>query len=202
MAGTFDTLICLVSNNEAVLNTLSQKGQYTVFAPTDAAFSAIGITGANCAGLAPAVTPVLLYHVAHGRRDAATVVVDADPDAEQAVRHDLGVGGRYYVNDAAIVATDVFASNGGSTPSTGCSCPPDRLLPSRVRPREGLVPAAAQPAGAPGRLPARSYGRDAGRQPRCKASPGLHMWREPPPLVDDAGSAPPLPAHDPCSRPT
>ena len=112
-AGTFDTLICLVSNNEAVLNTLSQKGQYTVFAPTDAAFSAIGITGANCAGLAPAVTPVLLYHVAHGRRDAATVVSSTRIRMLNKQFATISAsGGRYYVNDAAIVATDVFASNG------------------------------------------------------------------------------------------
>ena len=44
-AGAFDTLICLVANNPAVLATLSEKGQYTVFAPTDAAFAPIGVDG-------------------------------------------------------------------------------------------------------------------------------------------------------------
>src|SRR6476469_2199428 len=74
-AGAFDTLICLVANNPAVLATLSQKGQYTVFAPTDDAFSQLGIDGTNCAAAAstPLVTNVLLYHVAKGRRDAASV---------------------------------------------------------------------------------------------------------------------------------
>ena len=36
-ASLFDTLVCLVANNPTVLDLLSQKGQYTVFAPTDAA---------------------------------------------------------------------------------------------------------------------------------------------------------------------
>jgi uncharacterized surface protein with fasciclin (FAS1) repeats len=112
-AGSFDTLICLVSNNPAVLETLSQKGQYTVFAPTDAAFSAIGITNSNCAGAAPAVTGVLLYHVAHGRRDAAAVVSSTRIRMLNKQSTTISSSdGRYYVNNAQIVATDVFASNG------------------------------------------------------------------------------------------
>jgi len=112
-AGSFDTLICLVSHNPAVLDTLSQKGQYTVFAPTDAAFSAIGVTSSNCAAAAPGATNVLLYHVAHGMRDAGDVTTST------AIRMLNGQftaisssGGNYYVNNAKIVATDVFASNG------------------------------------------------------------------------------------------
>ena len=73
-AGLFDTLICLVANNPTVLDLLSQKGQYTVFAPIDAAFARIGVNSANCAALAPNVTGILAYHVAKGRRDAADVV--------------------------------------------------------------------------------------------------------------------------------
>lgn len=112
-AGSFDTLICLVSNNPAVLDTLSQKGQYTVFAPTDAAFSAIGITSSNCAGAAPAVTGVLLFHVAHGRRDAAAVISSTRIRMlNKQFTTISSSSGRYYVNTAQIVATDVFASNG------------------------------------------------------------------------------------------
>jgi uncharacterized surface protein with fasciclin (FAS1) repeats len=112
-AGSFDTLICLVSNNPAVLDTLSQKGQYTVFAPTDAAFSAIGITSSNCAAAAPAVTDVLLFHVAHGRRDAAAVTSSTQIRMlNKQFTTISSSSGRYYVNNAQIVATDVFASNG------------------------------------------------------------------------------------------
>jgi uncharacterized surface protein with fasciclin (FAS1) repeats len=112
-AGSFDTLICLVSNNPAVLDTLSQKGQYTVFAPTDAAFSAIGITSSNCAAAAPALTGVLLFHVAHGRRDAAAVISSTRIRMlNKQFTTISSSSGRYYVNNAQIVATDVFASNG------------------------------------------------------------------------------------------
>lgn len=112
-AGQFDTLICLVANNPAVLNLLSQKGQYTVFAPTDAAFAQIGITGSNCAAVAPTVTNVLAYHVAHGRRDAADVVSSTQIRMLNGQTTSIAAaGGAYYVNNAKILVTDVFASNG------------------------------------------------------------------------------------------
>jgi uncharacterized surface protein with fasciclin (FAS1) repeats len=112
-AGSFDTLICLVSNNPAVLDTLSQKGQYTVFAPTDAAFSALGITSSNCAAAAPSATGVLLYHVAHGRRDAAAVISSTQIRMlNKQFTKISSSSGKYYINSAQIIATDVFASNG------------------------------------------------------------------------------------------
>ena len=112
-AGQFDTLICLVANNPAVLDLLSGKGQYTVFAPTDAAFAQIGVTGSNCAALAPNLTGVLAYHVAHGRRDAADVVSSTQIRMLNGQFTRISAsGGSYYIDDARIVATDVFASNG------------------------------------------------------------------------------------------
>lgn len=112
-AGQFDTLICLVANNPAVLDLLSGNGQYTVFAPTDAAFAQIGVTGTNCKALAPSLTGVLAYHVAHGRRDAADVISSTQIRmlSGQFTRISAA-GGSYYIDDAKIVATNVFASNG------------------------------------------------------------------------------------------
>lgn len=112
-AGQFDTLICLVANNPTVLNLLSQRGQYTVFAPTNAAFAQIGVTSANCATVAPDVTGILAYHVAKGRRAAADVV--SSTQIRMLNRQFTSIsaaGGSYYINDAKIIATDVFASNG------------------------------------------------------------------------------------------
>jgi uncharacterized surface protein with fasciclin (FAS1) repeats len=112
-AGQFDTLICLVANNPAVLSLLSQKGQYTVFAPTDAAFAQIGVTDSNCAALAPTVTNILAYHVAKGRRAAADVVSSTRIRMLNGQTTTISAaGGSYYVNDAKIIVTDVFASNG------------------------------------------------------------------------------------------
>jgi uncharacterized surface protein with fasciclin (FAS1) repeats len=112
-AGQFDTLICLVAHNPAVLALLSQKGQYTVFAPTDAAFAQLGATESNCTALAPAVTNILAYHVAHGRREAADVVSSTRIRMLNGQSTSVSAaGGSYYVNDAKILVTDVFASNG------------------------------------------------------------------------------------------
>jgi uncharacterized surface protein with fasciclin (FAS1) repeats len=112
-AGQFDTLICLVANNPAVLSLLSQKGQYTVFAPTDAAFAQIGVTDSNCAALAPTVTNILAYHVAKGRRAAADVVSSTRIRMLNGQTTTISAaGGSYSVNDAKIIVTDVFASNG------------------------------------------------------------------------------------------
>lgn len=75
-AGQFDTLIAAVlAADPAVLNTLSGNGQFTVFAPTDAAFEALGLTPENIGSLDQgALTNILLYHVARGRRNADAVV--------------------------------------------------------------------------------------------------------------------------------
>ena len=112
-AGKFDTLICLVANNPAILSLLSQKGQYTVFAPTDDAFAQIGVTGSNCAAVAPNVTDVLAYHVAKGRRDAGAVVSATQIRMLNGQFTSISAaGGSYYINNAKILVTDVFASNG------------------------------------------------------------------------------------------
>jgi len=114
-AGAFDTLICLVANNPAVLATLTEKGQYTVFAPTDDAFARLGIDSSNCAAGAatPGVTDVLLYHVAKGRRDAADVTTTSQIRMLNGQFTQISTNSTaHFVNNAQIIATDIFASNG------------------------------------------------------------------------------------------
>jgi transforming growth factor-beta-induced protein len=81
-SGEFSILIAaLQAADEAVIKTLDGNGQFTVFAPTDAAFVALlgelGLTAEQLLGEKDLVTQVLLYHVAHGRRYAADVL-DSD----------------------------------------------------------------------------------------------------------------------------
>ena len=115
-AGQFDTLIAAVlAANPLVLSVLSGNGQYTVFAPTDDAFEAIGITPDNVDEFdQDFLTDVLLYHVARGRRDSTDVL-----DSERIrmlkggfLLQDSGVltdnGGR----TATIQVVDVEAANG------------------------------------------------------------------------------------------
>jgi len=57
-----------------VAATLTGGGQHTVFAPTDAAFAALGLNSANlCVLSTDELTKILLYHVARGNRDAGEV---------------------------------------------------------------------------------------------------------------------------------
>ena len=81
-AGTFDILIAAVlAADSAVVETLDGRGQHTVFAPTDAAFeTALMATEEDILQLieggdldADTLTPILLYHVAKGRRDSQDV---------------------------------------------------------------------------------------------------------------------------------
>ncbi len=74
--GAFDTLIAAVlAADPAVVSTLSDNSQETVFAPTDDAFAELDLTSDNIDDLDQAtLTTVLLYHVAPGRRYAEDVV--------------------------------------------------------------------------------------------------------------------------------
>ncbi len=74
-SGEFETLIAAVNAADpAVAATLTGGGQHTVFAPTDAAFAALGLNPTNlCVLSTDELTKILLYHVARGNRDAGEV---------------------------------------------------------------------------------------------------------------------------------
>ena len=113
--GEFDYLIQAVVR-AGLVDTLNGNRQFTVFAPTDAAFeslfTALGVSGIDQIPL-DTLKAVLLYHVAPGERFSGDVV------SSTRIRtvskgfivpsvHD----GSAWVNDARIVAADVDASNG------------------------------------------------------------------------------------------
>jgi len=115
--GQFDTLIAAVlAADPLVVNTLSGKGQFTVFAPTDDAFAELGLNPANVGSIDQGfLTQVLLYHVARGRRDAGDVLSSHRirslqgnfffPSSSATITDALG-------READIIVTDVSASNG------------------------------------------------------------------------------------------
>lgn len=82
--GEFSTLLLALSLYPGIIDVLDGNGQYTVFAPTDDAFANLEeILPLFCytEGLVPFVLDnpdyiedVLLYHVAKGRMDAASVL--------------------------------------------------------------------------------------------------------------------------------
>jgi uncharacterized surface protein with fasciclin (FAS1) repeats len=117
--GEFSILIAaLQAADPAVLATLGGKGQFTVFAPTDAAFvallSELGVTPQQLLGNKALVTQVLLYHVARGNRDSAEVL---SSDRIRTLNGGFFFQSGGVITDANgrtanIIATDIKASNG------------------------------------------------------------------------------------------
>ena len=109
----FETLVAAVQAAELV-DTLKGEGPFTVFAPTDAAFEAIGTTVEEL--LKPenkdALTAVLTYHVVPGKVMSTDLTDDAAVATVQGqdVTIDLDYGPM--VNDANIVTADIEATNG------------------------------------------------------------------------------------------
>ncbi|MHC4118388.1 MAG: fasciclin domain-containing protein [Planctomycetota bacterium] len=115
-AGDFDTLIAAVlAADPAVVDTLAGNGQHTVFAPTDDAFADLGLDPNSVGELDQDVlTEILLYHVAHGRRYATSVLGSRRIRTLQRgfLLQDGGVLTDTQDRDANIIATDVEAANG------------------------------------------------------------------------------------------
>lgn len=115
-AGSFDTLIAAVlAADPVVVKTLSSRAQYTVFAPTDDAFAALGLNETNVGTLPQAdLTNILLYHVAYGRRYAEAVTWS---DQIRMLNGGFVFQSEGVLTDAQgrmanIIVTDVPASNG------------------------------------------------------------------------------------------
>jgi uncharacterized surface protein with fasciclin (FAS1) repeats len=98
------------------------KKQYTVFAPTDAAFNNLGLNETNICGAfnAETLTTILLYHVAPGRRYAVDVLGgDNVRTLSKSFIYPYLDGANAFIRDnsamtidAQIIAADVEASNG------------------------------------------------------------------------------------------
>jgi uncharacterized surface protein with fasciclin (FAS1) repeats len=111
--GEFSTLIAALQT-AGLVDTLASRGQYTVFAPTDAAFSALGLNASNISSLpVEALTNILLYHVSPGKRTSDMVVAS---DRLRMLNKDftlvsVGEDG-VFINQARIVEVDIIAGNG------------------------------------------------------------------------------------------
>ena len=110
--GNFNTRVAAVKA-AGLAETLSGKGPYTVFAPTDAAFAKLppGTVDALLKDV-PKLKSILTYHVVSGQVMAKDVKTGAVPTVNgQSINITAGAGG-VAVNDAKVTATDVAASNG------------------------------------------------------------------------------------------
>jgi transforming growth factor-beta-induced protein len=113
--GEFDYLIQAVVR-AGLADTLNGNRQFTVFAPTDAAFQALfDALGVDGIADIPVDTlrAVLLYHVAPGERFSGDVVSsDRIRTVSKGFLFPSVHGGGAYVNEARIVAADIDVSNG------------------------------------------------------------------------------------------
>ena len=114
-AGSFNTLVTAVQAADLV-DTLKGDGPFTVFAPTDEAFSKLP-AGTVEDLLKPEnkekLQAILLYHVVPGKVTAAEVVKLSS--AKTASDMDLAIvvdGKSVMVNDAKVIQTDIMTSNG------------------------------------------------------------------------------------------
>jgi uncharacterized surface protein with fasciclin (FAS1) repeats len=111
----FTTLVSLLK--QAGLVGALQKGNYTVFAPTNAAFAKLPKSTLQAVGENPALlNKVLTYHVVKGKVPAAKVVTLGGKSVKtlQGQGIKLSVrGGKVFLNGSTgVTKTDVMASNG------------------------------------------------------------------------------------------
>ncbi|MEJ6562898.1 MAG: fasciclin domain-containing protein, partial [Euryarchaeota archaeon] len=111
--GIHNSLVAAVIQADLLL-TLQGTGPFTVFAPTDQAFSDAGIDlGAlDTPEGKVALQDILLYHVVSAEVPAADVTDCMSADAANGQPLSFTVGTSVMVNGATVIATDVVTSNG------------------------------------------------------------------------------------------
>jgi len=111
--GDFGTIAAALGAAE-LLDALAAEGSLTVFAPTDAAFAKLPAgTVEALLGDIPALTNILTYHVAGEKLAAADVVGMSEISMLNGASADVVVDSDgVTVGGAAVIATDIPASNG------------------------------------------------------------------------------------------
>ena len=114
-AGSFNTLVAAVQAAELV-ETLKSKGPFTVFAPTDEAFSQL-----DKATLESLLKPenkdqlvaILTYHVVAGKVMSTDITDNMQPSTVNGSTINIKLNnGKVMVNDATVITADVDTDNG------------------------------------------------------------------------------------------
>lgn len=111
----FSTLTAAVVKANLLTTLIDKTKTYTVFAPTNDAFAAAGITSLD--GLEAAdLSPILLYHVLDIKADQAAVAAlgtgSAVPSLGGASYLSINANGIYLNGTTEVIATDIAADNG------------------------------------------------------------------------------------------
>ena len=110
----FTTLVTALQQAELV-ETLAGEGDFTVFAPTNDAFAALGDTLDAVLADNDLLTKVLLYHVLSGSVFSETALTLDGQEVETLSGDKFAVSvmdGNLYINDAMVIIADIEASNG------------------------------------------------------------------------------------------
>ena len=114
-AGSFNTLVAAVQAAELV-ETLKSKGPFTVFAPTDEAFSQL-----DKATLESLLKPenkdqlvaILTYHVVAGKVMSTDITNNMHPSTVNGSTINIKLNnGKVMINDATVITADVDTDNG------------------------------------------------------------------------------------------
>lgn len=116
-AGTFNTLAAALEATGLIPVLGDEKSTFTVFAPTDDAFAALGQDTIDSLLADPdTLRNILLYHVVSGQAvNAETAISLAGSTVSMANGDTAALSldmGQLFVNQSEVVATDVIASNG------------------------------------------------------------------------------------------
>ncbi|MFN8256863.1 MAG: fasciclin domain-containing protein [Bacteroidales bacterium] len=106
---TFNTLITALKATG--LDKVVTSSELTVFAPTDAAFEALGLNSSNIASV-PGLSDILLYHVVGGKVYSYQLQPGFVPTVNGAAVEIKFDGRKPWVNNASITAKNIEAYNG------------------------------------------------------------------------------------------
>jgi uncharacterized surface protein with fasciclin (FAS1) repeats len=110
----FSTLVTAL-DAAGLVETMAGEGAFTVFAPTNDAFSALGDTLNDVIADTDLLTKVLLYHVVDGKVMSPDAIALAGSEVETLSGDKIALslqGESLYINDAMVTAVDIEASNG------------------------------------------------------------------------------------------
>lgn len=111
-AGSFNTLVTAVKT-AGLVETLSGKGPFTVFAPTDDAFAKLPkVTVEGLLKDKKKLTAVLTYHVVPGKLMAKDVVKLSKAKTVQGQEITITTKDGVKVDEAKVIKTDIECSNG------------------------------------------------------------------------------------------
>jgi transforming growth factor-beta-induced protein len=157
-AGNFSTLVAAVQA-AGLVETLSGPGPFTVFAPTDEAFTkaldAAGMTPDQLLADTATLKSILTYHVIAGAVPSSAVMTMDGQSVATVNGADVKIsvnGDKVKVNDANVTAVDIPASNGVIHVIDSVLLPPDFPAPPVTSMAPANTTAASTTAAASGTI--------------------------------------------------